>query len=97
MGHFTTQVLRFNPDSPFARFQRIILHDGSSFGVKSTLASEFPGRFTTISPAAVELPVSMDLCRESLDTVTITADSESEVPHVPDVERLTGNLLVADR
>jgi hypothetical protein len=97
MSQFTTQVLRFKPDSPFAQFQQIILHDGSSFGVKSTLASEFPGRFTTISPAAVELHVSMDLYHESLETVMLTADSESEVHHVPAAEHLSGSLFIGDR
>jgi hypothetical protein len=33
----------------------IVIQDGSSFAIKPTLATTFPGRFTTIEPAAVEV------------------------------------------
>ena len=36
-----------------ARFTDIVIHDGSSFAVKPTLRGTFPGRFTTLGPAAV--------------------------------------------
>jgi hypothetical protein len=38
-----------------ARFTDIVIQDGSSFAVKPALAGAFPGRFTTIEPAAVEV------------------------------------------
>jgi len=60
MTRLTTEVLRFTPSSPFARFTHITLHDSTSFGVNSTLKKVFPGRFTKTSPAAVELHVSME-------------------------------------
>ncbi|MGH8488256.1 MAG: hypothetical protein ACREXS_05145 [Gammaproteobacteria bacterium] len=50
MNELVIDVLRFAPKSPFARFRHIRLQDGTSFALKDTLAEEFPGRFTTISP-----------------------------------------------
>ncbi len=55
------EALHFSADSPFARFERIELQDGTSFAVKSTLSKHFPGRFTKVSPAGVELHVTLDL------------------------------------
>ncbi|MCA1607520.1 MAG: IS4 family transposase, partial [Acidobacteria bacterium] len=97
MGRLTTEVLRFTPKSPFARFTHITIHDGTSFAVKSTLKKTFPGRFTKVSPAAVELHVSMELLREGLETVTLTPDKESEVHHVPAPNTMRGGLFLADR
>jgi hypothetical protein len=77
MTQLTIEVLRFTPQSPFARFTHITLHDGSSFGVKSTLKKTFPGRFTKTSPAAVELHVSMELLSEGVDTVTLTPPTKN--------------------
>ena len=45
----------------FHQFKQILIQDGSSFAVKDSLKKSFPGRFKTISPAAVELQVTMDL------------------------------------
>jgi hypothetical protein len=74
MRRLTIEVVRFTPQSPFARFTPIALHDGTSLGVKSTLKKTFPGRFTKTSPAAVELHVSRELLSEGVDTVTLTPD-----------------------
>ncbi len=60
-------------------------------------ASTFPRRFTKISPAAVELHVSMELLSEGLETVTLTPDKESEVHHAPAPNTLRGGLFLADR
>lgn len=97
MTRLAGEVLHVAPDSPYARFERIVLHDGTSFGLKSGLASVFPGRFTTLKPAAVELHVSYELLSESLEQVTLAADSEAEVHHVPEAASLSGGLLLADR
>jgi hypothetical protein len=37
------------------KFTDIVIHDGSSFALKESLSEVYPGRFTTTSPAAVEL------------------------------------------
>ena len=97
MTRLTTKVLRFTPPSPFARFTHITLHDGTSFGVKSTLKKVFPGRFTNTSPAAVELHVSMELLSEGVETVTLTPDKESEVHNVPALNTMRGGLFLGDR
>lgn len=97
MSRLVVEVLRFTPQSPFARFTHITIHDGTSFGVKSTLKKSFPGRFTAISPAAVELHVSMELLSEGIERVTLTPGKESEVPHRPEARTLAGGLLLADR
>lgn len=97
MNRFTDTVLQVAPDSPYARFERIVIHDGTSFGVKSGLKEVFPGRFTAFKPAAVELHASYDVLSESLEQVTLTPDSEGEVHHLPEPASLTGSLLLADR
>src|SRR6184192_3339762 len=97
MRQLTIEVLRFTPQSLFARFTHIPLHDGTSFGVKSTLKKSFPGRFTKTSPAAVELHVSMELFSEGMDTVTLTPDKESEVHHAPAPNTMRGGLFLGDR
>ena len=97
MARLTSEVLRFAPQSPFAQFTHITIHDGTSFAVKSTLKKTFPGRFTKISPAAVELHVSMELLSEGLETVTLTPDKESEVHHAPAPNTMRGGLFLADR
>lgn len=93
----TRQVLRFDEGSPFSRFNQVWLHDGSSFGLKSSLRESYPGRFTATSPAAVELHVTMGLLDESIETVVLTADVDSEVHEAPAPASLTGGLLLADR
>jgi len=93
MSELACDVLRFSPSSPFARFAHILVHDGSSFGVKSALKKVFPGRFTAFKPAAVELHASLELLTESLDTVVLTPDSEAEVPHAPAPATLTDRMF----
>lgn len=97
MSKLAGKVLGFKADSPFARFRSIYLHDGSSFALKNSLQKSFPGRFTKVSPAAVELHVTMDLLSEMPDTINLAADSESEVHFVPEASSMTGSLFMGDR
>ena len=76
-------MLRFNTNSPFARFERIHIQDGSSFALKANLAGEFPGRFTTISPAAVELHVDLELFSDAVNQVVLSPDSSTERQFCP--------------
>jgi hypothetical protein len=78
-------------------FKDIEIHDGSSFGLKESLASAFPGRFTTTSPAAVELHCTLSLFGSMPNSVTLAADCESEVQHRPHPESLKGSLFLGDR
>ena len=68
LNDLACKVLRFDSGNPFARFEQICLQDETSYAVKRTLAEDFPGRFTTISPAAVELHVNLELLSEGLTT-----------------------------
>lgn len=97
MNKLANKVLGFKADSPFARFRAIYLHDGSSFALKDSLQKSFPGRFTKISPAAVELHVTMELLSEMPDTISLAADSESEVHFVPQASGMKGALFMGDR
>lgn len=97
LNELACQVLRFDAASPFARFEEIRIQDGTSFAVKHTLADEFPGRFTTVSPAAVELHANLELLSESMSSVVLTPDSAAEAQCLPPVEELAGSLLLGDR
>jgi len=91
------KVLSPLKDGPFASFRDIVVHDGSSFALHDALRDVFPGRFTTISPAAVELHTTMSIFHDNLTTVTITADSECERHYTPDARELRGKLFMGDR
>lgn len=97
IGKLAVKVLRVKSGAPFSEFSEIVIQDGSSFAVKDSLSRVFPGRFTAVSPAAVEVHVSMNLLEESAQNVTVTADTEGEREHLPDAATLEGKLLLADR
>jgi len=97
MEKLSDEALRFNDESPFSRFSHISLHDGSSFALKPALHTIFPGRFNKVSPAAVELHVTMDLFTETPQTIILTPDTNSEVHYAPEAETISGGLLMADR
>jgi Transposase DDE domain len=91
------EVLAPLKDGPFARFEDILVQDGTSFALRDGLQSAFPGRFTTVSPAAVELHVLMSLMRDNIVSVSISPDSESERHFLPPPEALRNKLILADR
>ncbi len=90
-------VLRFESNSPFARFDHIRIQDGTSFALKPVLQDTFPGRFTTVSPAAVELHADLDLLSETANQIVLSPDSSAERQFLPPVEQVVGGLLLADR
>lgn len=90
-------VLEPLKQGPFARFDDIIIQDGSSFALHDGLAQAFVGRFTSVSPAAVELHCAMSLFTDNLVTITMTGDAECERHHLPEAKMLKGKLLLADR
>ena len=73
-----------------------MIQDGSSFAVKDTLRQSYPGRFTTGSPAAVELHMPWNLCRERFEQGVLTPDTFSKRAELPPADRLRGDLLLAD-
>jgi hypothetical protein len=97
MSEMSLKVLSPLKEGPFRVFSDVAIHDGTSFALHTDLSDVFPGRFTTISPAAVELHATMSLFHDNLTAVTITADSECERHYTPDVKDLQRKLLMADR
>ena len=91
------EALRFLPGSPFNRFGRVLIQDGSSFALDDGLAEIFPGRFRKNSPAAVELHATLDLLTGQPHAVELSPDTTSERDFLPAPETLTGLLLLADR
>jgi Transposase DDE domain len=80
-----------------ARFKDIVIQDGSSFAVKKTLKGVFPGRFTTIEPAAVELHATYSGFSDEVIAVSLAPDCESERQFLPEASTLADRLLLADR
>jgi len=80
-----------------ARFDDILIQDGSSFALKKALSEVFSGRFTTVEPAAVEVHATYSGFSDEVSTVEIAADSEEERQFLPDPATLAGHLLLADR
>lgn len=79
------------------KFKDILAHDGSSFAVQDALEAVFPGRFTKVSPAAVEMHCTYSLLDGQPTAVTIAPDREAERPFLPDPAELSGMLLLIDR
>jgi hypothetical protein len=90
-------VLGFREGSPFCRFKQIQVHDGSSFALKDALEDTFPGRFSAVSPAAVELHTTMDLLSNAAVRIVLAPDTESEQANFPDARQLKDCLFLADR
>ncbi|NUN15654.1 MAG: hypothetical protein HUU55_18675 [Myxococcales bacterium] len=82
MGRSVVRVIKPLPQSALAAFDDVVLHDGSSFAVKATLAKDFPGRFKTISPAAVKLHTIMSLFCDQPTRVALAPDKEAEKHYV---------------
>ena len=80
-----------------ARFTDIVIQDGSSFALKETLRGTFPGRFTTIEPAAVEVHATYSGFSDEVNAVQIAPDADAERQFLPDPATLKGRLLLADR
>lgn len=93
----TLNVLEPLQGSKLEMFDDILMHDGTSFAVKASLRGSFPGRFKKISPAAVELHVTMSGLRDSPESIILAADKESEKHFRPEAETLTGCLILEDR
>ena len=66
-----------------ARFKDIVIQDGSSFALTPTLHRTFPGRFTTIEPAAVEVHATDSGFFDEVRAVQIAPDADAERPFPP--------------
>lgn len=74
-------------------FSVILIDDGCSFALADGLRHIFPGRFTKIKPAAVELHAHMNLLTGNLQRVTLAPDKEAERQFLPAPESLPKNSL----
>src|SRR5712692_6664224 len=91
------QTLTPDGDRAIARFKDIVIQDGSSFALKSQLRGAFPGRFTAIEPAAVEIHATYSGFADEVSAVQIAPDADSERQFLPDPAALKDRLLLADR
>lgn len=96
MGGLTEPILRGN-SRYLKHFNDIVAQDGSSFSLNESLAEEFPGRFTKISPAAIEIHCTYSLYEGQPIAIAIAPDSEAERQFLPEPDELTGKLILGDK
>ncbi len=77
-------------------FRQVLLHDGTSFALHPQLAERFPGRFKTVSPAAVECHMTMSLLEQCPLHMSISADTEPERKYLPEAATMSNSLILAD-
>jgi IS4 transposase len=78
-------------------FKKVIVQDGSSFAVHDSLQDDFKGRFTKISPAAVELHVTWDILNSTPAAIQLAPDHVTEYNFLPDASSLKNCLFMGDR
>jgi hypothetical protein len=91
------ETLTPDGERAIARFTDIVIQDGTSFAVKPALAPTFPGRFTTIEPAAVEVHATYSGLADDVSQVAIAPDAQAERPFLPAPATLQGRLILGDR
>lgn len=96
LKHFVIKTLSIENKSPFSMFKKIVVHDGSAFGIKSDLEEYFPGKFNN-TPAAVELHATMDLLNDEVISISLAPFIDAETKYLPLPEEVTNSLLLIDR
>ena len=79
-----------------AEFEDVLCQDGSSFALNDRMAAHFPGRFSTKSPAAVEVHCTYSLYQGQCVAVSVAPDVEGERDFLPEPEELKNKLLLMD-
>jgi hypothetical protein len=97
VDRLSLQTLAPEGHAAVARFKDIVIQDGSSFALKKKLRDVFPGRFTTIEPAAVEIHATYSGFCDEVRVVQIAPDKEAERQFLPKASTLKDRLLLADR
>jgi hypothetical protein len=92
-SELATRVVRLEAKSAGAFFSDILIDDGSSFGLADGLRHIFPGRFTKVRPAAVELHAHMSLLRDQVVSVKLAPDTKGEREFLPRPEQLPRRSL----
>lgn len=80
-----------------ARFRDVWIHDGTSFAVNDRLKPWFRGRFTKISPAAVEVHCTYSLFQGQAVALSVAPDCQGERDFLPEPSELRDRLLLVDR
>lgn len=88
-----SEVLRAQHGTEASFFSDVLIDDGSSFAVADGLKKVFPGRFTKVKPAAVELHAHMSLKSDQLVSVALAPDKEAERQFLPSAESLPARSL----
>lgn len=78
-------------------FDDIVIQDGSSFALNDDLADVYPGRFTKISPAALEIHCTYSVFEGQPNVIGVAPDHVGEREFLPRPEDLEGKLLLIDR
>jgi len=97
LANLALPILSSLPGHKLQLFRDIVLHDGTSFALKDALADTWPGRFTTVTPAAVELHVTMSAFGDQPIAIQLAPDKEAERQFGPKAHEITGRLLLEDR
>lgn len=97
VSQLALRVLKPKPGTPVHEFEDIVLQDGTSFALKSSLRGDFPGRFTDVSPAAVEVHATFHVGFDQPTVLHVEADSVGERQFRPAPCDLQGVLFLGDR
>lgn len=97
LENLVLKVLEPVPGGVLGLVSDIVIQDGTSFALHRKLATRFPGRFTKVSPAAVEIHATMSLVQDQVVRVSLAPDRQAERDFLPEPADLVGKLLLADR
>lgn len=96
MSQLTAPILQ-GKSRYLKRFRDIILQDGSSFALNDALKEVYPGRFTKVSPAAVEVHCTYSLYKGQAIDFGVAPDRDPERTYLPKADSLRGKLILFDR
>ena len=97
LRNLSAQVLRPAAGGKLAHFADLVVQDGSSFAMHDALARTYGGRFTSVSPAAVEIHTFLSVFHDQVIEAEVAPDKDPERKFLPPPRSLTGKLLLADR
>lgn len=97
VDRLSLQTLTPEGQRAVACFEDIVMQGGSSFALNPARSGRFPGRFTTIEPAAVEVHATYSGFFDEVRAVQVAPDVEAERQVLPDPATLAGRLLLGDR
>ena len=81
-----------------AKFEDVLVQDGSSFRVHDALTDIFPRRFGHFGGCAgVEVHATMSLLSDQITRLAISADTAPERPYLPEPEDMKKCLILGDR